>query len=118
MTRWRGTSGKVSRLSATVRGLEGLGTLEERVVLGAGSRRDLEAAGPELLDRLRPAGGTSSRDEARGEDDSVDQHWDEQQLDVLRQHVAPAVEQRPGPRRALEREAPAHRASDHHRLVA
>ena len=39
---------------------------------------------------------------------------DEQLLDIRRQDMAAAVEERPGPRRLLERQAAAHGGSDRH----
>ncbi len=91
--------------------------LEDRVLLGAGARGELEAARAELLDRVRPARGAGARDEARREDDAMDEHGDEEPLDVLRDDVVAAVEQRPGARGALEREAAADGAADDDGLV-
>src|SRR6188472_3579551 len=69
ITRRRGTSGNVSRAPGTSasrsdpRGLTP--ALEQGILFGAGTGRQLEAAGPELLDRLRPAAGSGARHEAR-----------------------------------------------------
>src|SRR6516162_3594377 len=122
LTRPRGTSGKVSRAVVTAGGprpLDGpwAGAVEEWILLRARARGDREAAPVEVVDRLRPARRAGSRDEARGEHDPVGEHRDEQALDVLGNDVPATVEQRPGPRGSLEREAPAHRAADDDRLV-
>ena len=129
MTRRRGTSGNVSRELATRRyrlGSDPVGSDPAPAWLGfskkgsssePGPRRDLQAARAEVLDRLVPAGGASPRDESGAEDDAMDEHRHEQELDVLGNHVRPSVEQRPRAGRALEREAPAHGAADHDRLL-
>src|SRR4249919_628231 len=126
MTRRRGTSGKVRRAPGTARysGLEvrprphgSDPVFEERILFGARLRGELEAARAKLLASLGPAPSTSARHAPRSEDDAMDEHRSEQSLDVLGDHVAPAVEERPRTGGALEREASAHRAPDDDRLL-
>ena len=103
--------------AATSARSSGARSLEERILLGARPRCDLEAAGTKLVDRLRPPGGTRPRDEARREDHPVGEHRDEEPLDVLGNDEASPFDERPCASGALEREAAANRAADDDCLV-
>src|SRR3972149_6291021 len=105
MTRRRGTSGNVSRAPGT------------GATPRAGSGSELEAAPPEVLDRLRQSRRAGSGDEGRCEHDTVDEDRSKQTLDVLRNHVAAPVQERPGAGRPLQRKTPANRAADHDALL-
>src|SRR3989337_3540286 len=91
--------------------------LEDRVILRARSGSELEAAPPEVLDRLRQSRRAGSGDEGRCEHDTVDEDRSKQTLDVLRNHVAAPVQERPGAGRPLQRKTPANRAADHDALL-
>src|SRR5215211_3744984 len=82
----------------------------------ARTRRHLEALDAELLCRRLPSGRACLCDEARREHDPVEEHRDEEPLDVAGRDVRPPRQERPRAGRALEREAAAHRRADRHRL--
>ena len=95
----------------------------ERLATASGHGRQLSqsGAGGGAIARQRSftcASAVVARERAglggvrRGEQQAVAEHREEQLLDVLRQDVVAALEQRPGPRRSLERQAAADRRAD------
>src|ERR671935_1239998 len=115
ISRRRGTSVKTESVCAT-RLLLGRRCERARFVR-LGTRRRRETTSLELVDRLVPADAARLREEARPEVDPVQQHGNEQELDVLRQDEVASVQKRPSARDALEREAAAYRAADRDVLV-
>src|SRR5581483_1151289 len=105
-TRRRGTSGKTAATSAGARRRNVEVDVEPRL------RRELEAAQAHVLRRGDPAAVADLGEEARPEEDPVQEHGDEQLLDVLGCHVATAVQDRPRARGAVQRQRPAHGAPD------
>src|SRR5689334_8409850 len=72
------------------------GRRDVQVDVEPGLGRELEAALPHVLRRSRPAAVADLREEARTEEDPVQEHGNEELLDVLRRHVAARMEYRPG----------------------
>src|SRR5262249_32570090 len=114
ISRRRGTSVKTESVGATV--LFGRRSERARLVRFR-TRRRRKTTSLELVDRLIPADPTRLGEEARPEVDPMQQHRNEQVLDVLGQDEVAPVQQRPSARNALERKAAAHRATHGYVLV-
>src|SRR5437899_687672 len=82
-----------------------------RVAAIAGRRSERETAGTEPLAGDAPAEIARLGEEARREEDAVQQDGHEQPLDVLRVHVGAPVEQRPRTDGAVEGERAPDRAA-------